>query len=239
MTGNSEGAMVVLIHGSLDRSAGMALMSRHLQSRNQVLRYDRRGYGKSWPHGGPFAVADQVDDLVDLIGDRPVVIFGHSYGGNIALAAAARLGQQVLGVSTFETPLSWMPWWPGSTAGAIGIAGNEADASENFMVRLIGQKRWDQLPDRTKNERRREGPALVGELTSLRLEAPWQPDKITCPVYAGFGSLGLSHHADAARWISTNVSQGTLVEIQGAKHGAPMTHPLECVTSLVSVHLEG
>jgi pimeloyl-ACP methyl ester carboxylesterase len=175
---------------------------------------------------------------VELIGDSPVVIFGHSYGGNIALAAAARLGEQILGVSTFETPLSWMPWWPGTTAGSFGSASDEADASEKFMIRLIGQRRWDQLPDRTKSERRREGTALVGELSSLRVAAPWDANKISCPVYAGFGSQGLSHHAEAARWISNNVAMGTLVEIEGARHNAPMTHALECVSALVNVHLE-
>jgi pimeloyl-ACP methyl ester carboxylesterase len=180
-----------------------------------------------------------VDDLVDLIEDTPVVIFGHSYGGNVALAAAARLRDQVIGVSTFETPLSWLPWWPGTTAGAFGAASSEAEASESFMIRLIGQKRWDQLPERTKSERRREGTALVGELSALRLEAPWRPDDISCPVYAGFGSLGLPHHADAARWISEHVPMGKLIEIAGAQHAAPMTHSLECVTSLVSVHLDG
>ena len=238
-SGTPDGPLVVLIHGSLDRSAGMTLMARHLHSRFRVLRYDRRGYGKSWPHRGPFSISDQVDDLTQILGDQSAVIFGHSFGGNIALAAAERLGPQILGVSTFETPLSWMPWWPGTTAGAIGVAAGEAEAAEKFMIRLIGHKRWDQLPDRTKRERRREGIALVGELTALRQNAPWSPEGITCPVYAGFGSRGLPHHAEGARWISAHVSRGTLVEISEAGHGAPMTHALDCAQALVSVHFDG
>jgi pimeloyl-ACP methyl ester carboxylesterase len=229
----------VLIHGSLDRSGGMALLARHLQGSYRVLRYDRRGYGRSWPHPGPFTVNHQVDDLVSLIGSRKAVLIGHSFGGNIALAASVRLRGQVMGVSTYETPLSWMEWWPGSTAGAMAVASSEADAAESFMVRLIGHRRWSALPERTREERRREGSALVGELTSLRLEAPWIAEEISCKVLCGFGSKGLKHHAEGTRWLANNVSNGQLVEVEDAAHSAPMSHPLQFVSELVLPHMEG
>ena len=230
--------LVVLIHGSLDRSGGMALLARHIQTSHRVLRYDRRGYGRSWPHAGPFSVANQVDDLATLIGDRKAVLVGHSFGGNIALAASVRLGSQVLGVSTYETPLSWMDWWPGTTAGDMAVASSESEAAENFMVRLIGHKRWEALPERTRNERKREGAALVGELSSLRKNEPWSAEEITCPVLCGFGSNGMKHHADGARWLSQNLKNARLVELRDAAHGAPMTHSLQFVTELVLPHLE-
>jgi len=217
----------------------MALLARHLQGSHRVLRYDRRGYGRSWPHPGPFTVKDQVDDLVALIGDRRVVLVGHSFGGNIALSASVQLTNQVVGVSTYETPLSFMDWWPGSTAGAMAVASSLADAAENFMVRLIGHKRWNALPERTKEERKREGAALVGELTALRMSAPWSAEEITCQVLCGFGSLGMKHHADGARWLAQNLQKARLVELNEAAHGAPMTHPLQFVNELVNPHFEG
>ena len=238
-TGPDSEPVVVLIHGSLDRSGGMALLARHLQGEHRVLRYDRRGYARSWPHEGPFTVNDQVDDLVGLIETRRVVLIGHSFGGNVALAAAARLGTQVVGVSTYETPLSWMEWWPGTTAGAMAVASSEADAAQNFMIRLIGHKRWEALPERTREERRREGAALVGELTALRNKAPWAVEEINCPVLCGYGSLGMKHHADGARWLSQNLTNGHLVELRDAAHSAPMTHPLQFVNELVLPHCEG
>ncbi|MBJ7292451.1 MAG: alpha/beta hydrolase [Ilumatobacteraceae bacterium] len=231
--------LVVLIHGSLDRSGGMALVARHIQGSHRVLRYDRRGYGRSWPHAGPFAVDNQVDDLSTLIGDRKVVLIGHSFGGNIALAASVRLHEQVVGVSTYETPLSWMDWWPGTTAGAMAVASSESDAAENFMVRLIGRKRWKELPERTRGDRRREGAALIGELTALRMKAPWSVEDISCPVLCGYGSNGAKHHAEGARWLANNVKNGCLVELSDAAHSAPMTHSLQFVTELVLPHCEG
>ena len=217
----------------------MALLARHLQGSHRVLRYDRRGYGRSWPHPGPFTVKDQVDDLVALIGDRRVVLVGHSFGGNIALSASVQLVNQVVGVSTYETPLSFMDWWPGSTAGAMAVASSLADAAENFMVRLIGHKRWNALPERTKEERKREGAALVGELTALRMSAPWSVEEITCQVLCGFGSLGMKHHADGARWLAQNLQKARLVELSEAAHSAPMTHPLQFIKELVLPHFEG
>lgn len=238
-SGPVSDVLVVLIHGSLDRSGGMALLARHLQGSHRVLRYDRRGYGRSWPHPGPFTVKDQVDDLVALIGNRRVVLVGHSFGGNIALSASVQLVNQVVGVSTYETPLSFMDWWPGSTAGAMAVASSLADAAENFMVRLIGHKRWNALPERTKEERKREGAALVGELTALRMSAPWSAEEITCQVLCGFGSLGMKHHADGARWLAQNLQKARLVEISEAAHSAPMTHPLQFIKELVLPHFEG
>ena len=38
---------IVLVHGSLDRSAGMTKLSRRLEDGFRVARYDRRGYGRS------------------------------------------------------------------------------------------------------------------------------------------------------------------------------------------------
>ena len=238
-SGPDSELLVVLIHGSLDRSGGMALLARQVQSSHRVLRFDRRGYGKSWPHPGPFTVENHVEDLVTLVGNRKAVLVGHSFGGNIALAASVRLREQVVGVSTYETPLSWMDWWPGTTAGAMAVSSSEADAAENFMVRLIGNKRWNALPERTREERRREGPALVGELTALRLNAPWFVDDISCPVLCGYGSLGMKHHADGARWLAKNLTQGQLVELRDAAHSAPMTHPLQFVNELVLPHCVG
>ena len=238
-SGPDSEILVVLIHGSLDRSGGMALLARHIQTSHRVLRYDRRGYAKSWPHAGPFTVTDQVDDLSALIGERKAVLIGHSFGGNIALAASVRLERQVIGVSTYETPLSWMDWWPGTTAGAMAVASSEAEAAENFMVRLIGNKRWNALPDRTREERKREGAALVGELTALRLNAPWSVEDISCPVLCGYGSKGMKHHADGARWLVQNLNNARLVELEDAAHGAPMTHPEQFVKELVLPHCEG
>ena len=46
-------------------------------------------------------------------------------------------------------------------------------AAEQFMRRLIGDDRWDKLPPTSREARRAEGPAMIGELSNLRAHAPW------------------------------------------------------------------
>ena len=89
-TGDDGAPLIALVHGSMDRSAGVLRLSRCLDREFRVLRYDRRGYGRSAPHPGPFGADHQVGDLLELLEGRRALVFGHSYGGNVALALTAR-----------------------------------------------------------------------------------------------------------------------------------------------------
>lgn len=229
--------MVILIHGSLDRSSGMARLGRITAQFRQVVRFDRRGYSDRWAHPGPFTVPGNVDDIEAIIGSDTAILVGHSYGGQVALAAATRLPQRVVGVSTYETPLSWMSWWPSNTAGAVGVLAGHQRAAEEFMIRMIGQQRWDALPERTKTERRREGKTLVEELSALRKGPSWEPADIQCPVICGIGSHASAHQQNAAAWLTDNIS-ASLTVVQGAHHGAHMSHPKEMFEQLIRPHIE-
>jgi pimeloyl-ACP methyl ester carboxylesterase len=239
ISGPPSDVVVVFIHGSLDRSAGMSRLSRLAAVTHTTLRYDRRGYGRQRQHGGPFTVAGNVDDLEEILQGRTAVLVGHSYGGNIALAAAERLGEQIVGVSTYETPLAWSEWWPQNSAGGTALTLTDpSEAAEAFMIRMIGEGRWNQLPQKTREERREEGRALTGELSHLRIAAPWNGDNITCRVLCGHGTKGSQHHIDGTPRLAAMV-RGDVVVIANAGHGAPISHPREFHQLLVQPHLVG
>lgn len=228
-TGVDDGGHLVLVHGSLDRSSGMLKLSRRLDHEFLVTRYDRRGYGRSIDLGGPFTMTEQVADLVDVIGDRaPCVVVGHSFGGDVALAAAQRHPGLIAGVVVYEAPLSWMSWWPGSTAGANAHewADDPPAAAERFMRRLIGDQKWEHLPATTREARRAEGPALVGELADLREHPPWEADAIDVPVIAVYGSRSMDHHVRSAL-VLADLFGTPAIAIDGAKHFGVNTHPDE------------
>lgn len=222
--GDAGNPLVVVIHGSMDRSTGMLMLSRRLDDEYRVLRYDRRGYGRSFPHDGPYTMGAQVSDLVGVLAGRKAVLIGHSYGGNVALATADHHPELVAGVAVYETPLSWEPWWPGTTAGAVAVAGSgkPEEAAEQFMRRMLGDQRWEELPERTRRTRRLEGVAMVEELADLRMNQPWSAARITVPVVTAFGSLGAPHHHQGMRHASVLLGC-PVVELAGCRHDAPLS----------------
>ncbi|HEY0520098.1 MAG TPA: alpha/beta hydrolase [Ilumatobacteraceae bacterium] len=224
--GDPHHPLVVMIHGSMDRSAGMLKLSRRLDADYRVLRYDRRGYGRSFPHPGPFTMDAQVADLVELLDGRPAVLVGHSYGGNVALSAADHHPELVAGVAVYETPLSWEEWWPQTTAGSVAVAeGSKPEqAGERFLRRMLGDERWEALPERTKVVRRAEGVAMVAELADLRRHRPWVASHIAAPVVVAYGTLGAPHHQRGMHHAAT-LLDCPVVELVGCRHDAPLSHP--------------
>lgn len=239
LSGSETGTQLVVVHGTMDRSTGLSRLVRRFDDDWRVLRLDRRGYGRSRAHPGPFGIAHHVDDLVELIDEvmpsGPVHFFGHSFGGNVVLAASQRLGNRVGTVTVFEPPLSWMEWWPGGSARGFTEA-DPADSAEAFMRRLIGDERWERLPARTRSERRAEGRVLVGELGTLRNGPPWLPEYITAPVLALCGSRGADHHRQASQHLAEILPDCRAHEVEGAHHFGPNTHP-EQVADLVKAFI--
>ena len=228
-----DGPAVVLVHGTMDRSSSFGRVRKALGDA-RVARYDRRGYARSLDLGPPGSFQDQVDDLLDVVGwlvgdGPPPVVFGHSYGGTVALAAAAQAPERLAGVVAFEPPLPWMPWWPGDSAGAAAVAAADdpEDAGERFMRRMVGDERWERLPRRTRDARRAEGVTLVAELAQLRPPhpAPFELGSLRVPVLAAHGTEGAAHHGEAARNVAAGVPGADLEVVSGSGHGVHLTHP--------------
>jgi pimeloyl-ACP methyl ester carboxylesterase len=167
---SADGPQVVLVHGTMDRAAGMLRVARGLRHLD-VVRYDRRGYGRSSGAARARSFDDHVDDLVSVVGCRPTVVFGHSYGGVIALALASGSGGRVppanlLGVVTYEAPMAWQPWWPAPpSAEAVPSV-----AAERFISSMLGDDVWNRLPESSRAARRAEGATMLDELR-------WQSDQ--------------------------------------------------------------
>jgi len=247
------GPVVVLVHGSLDRGASFARVTRRLDDLPTVV-YDRRGYQGS-RDALPLntSLDGHIDDLLTVIDGRTSVVVGHSYGGDVALGAAVRGGESsgIVSVMAYEPPMPWLgPWARGPRSAAALHAGNRgqagsgsapaappvpadlvdpvdpAVAAERFFRRMVGDAAWDRLSESAKEERRADGPALEAELAAIRTaEAPFDVTGLRVPSTFGRGEHSAARHRDTVAWLAEHVPGAELVEIAGANHGAHLTHP--------------
>lgn len=228
-SGATGDQLVVVVHGAMDRSAGLLRLSRRLDRQFRVVRYDRRGYGRSSSIGPPWTVEANIDDLRALIeaeqhttGCGAAVVFGHSFGGNVALGLADRRPDLVRAVVVYEMPMSWLDSWPNNSAGAAAMAAPDAsDAAEAFIRRLVGDEAWDRLSPAKQELRRAEGRAMVAELADLRVSAPWSPERITVPVLSMYGSDGRPHHQAAMQALPDLIANGRSFRVPEAGHAGP------------------
>ena len=81
---------LILLHGQPGSPADWRPLTARLPAQLHAIAADRPGYGISrLPAGGFAANARAVLDDLDARGITPAVLVGHSYGGGVALAAAA------------------------------------------------------------------------------------------------------------------------------------------------------
>jgi pimeloyl-ACP methyl ester carboxylesterase len=166
-----------------------------------------------------------VADLAAIVGGRPSVLVGHSYGGDVALGAAAALPDVVRAVGVYEPPLPWSDWWP-RRARHNAPAEDPAAFAESFFKRVVSSDAWDRLPENARAERRADGRALVAELVDIRrAHSPIDFARITVPVLLGRGSRSLPHHRQAIDALVELLPTAEVVEFPGAAHGSHISHP--------------
>jgi 3-oxoadipate enol-lactonase len=86
---------VILLHDGVVNSAVLDDVWPSLCKQFHVIRYDRRGYGRSPATKKPYY---EADDVSAVIRDRKVTqaaLVGSSHGGNIALSVALRYPEQI------------------------------------------------------------------------------------------------------------------------------------------------
>lgn len=223
--GDRDAPVVVLVHGSLDRGTTFARVVRRLPDLH-VVTYDRRGYQSS--RGvRPLATSldEHVTDLLNVVGERPSVLVGHSYGGDVALGAALAPGGTACAVGVYEPPMPWLDWWPRGVARDAGTV-DPAVSAESFFRRVVSSEAWDRLPEQARDERRADGPALVADLASIRApRPPFDLTGLTVPVVLGRGERSLARHRRVIDALQGLLPVSETVEFPGASHGAQRTHP--------------
>jgi pimeloyl-ACP methyl ester carboxylesterase len=153
----------------------------------------------------------------------PVIFFGHSYGGLVALAGAAAQPQQVQLVVTYEPAL---PWTYRKTRPQREFTGNPAQEAENFFRRMISDAVWERLSATEKESRRLDGPALLNDLENLRDLSSLHFERIEAPtVYIYGDGPNTTNYEDVALRLGEEIRNFSVIKIDHAPHGAHLANP--------------
>jgi pimeloyl-ACP methyl ester carboxylesterase len=219
-------ATIICIHGGLDRGGSFARLARRTD-RFDLVTYDRRGYQGSRDLG-PLGLEYHVDDLIALARHeehgRALILFGHSYGGVVAYGAAiadASLAQLVV---TYEAPLPWILRRNGT---GEPLGGDPELEAERFFRRIVSDSAWKRLSEFERDSRRRDGPALVSDLSSLRsATAPFDIRTLRVPAVFVYGDVLAP---DFYRTLGTELASiNPLIQRRqaiNAAHGAHLSIP--------------
>jgi pimeloyl-ACP methyl ester carboxylesterase len=101
----SSGTAVVLVHSSVSGARQWRRLMDDLAGRFRVRAINLFGYGETppWPGDRTQTLDDQAALVEAAAPEGPVCLVGHSFGGSVAMKAAARLGPRAAKLVLLET----------------------------------------------------------------------------------------------------------------------------------------
>jgi pimeloyl-ACP methyl ester carboxylesterase len=241
-----QGPAIVMLGPGLDDGTRDKKLAAILARRYRVLRLHRRQYRldlKADPRlgGSPCPVAREVDDVLAVVRavGEPVVLYGHSDGGVVALEALAASPSSFAGAVIFEPaavigpPLAGEGGWVLKQARAALAAGRPGKAMAIFSRGTIGLPRWQAwlvgITVGLVPKYRRLASAQVDSLEALdqlgvRLDTY---ATISVPVVLLGGDRNPPHIPQRIDAVQRVLPHAERVVMHRRDHGADLKHPQE------------
>ena len=154
---------LVLVHGGLDHARNWDAVARALRDHFHVYALDLRGHGNSgWAHGAMYTIAEHILDLsalLDIIGEFPLYLIGHSLGGMIVTHYAGLYPGRVKKLVSIE---------------GVGFPANHrvnGPASDRL-------RRWIEDVRKTEGREPRSYPDLESAVARMKEANPHLPDEV-------------------------------------------------------------
>jgi pimeloyl-ACP methyl ester carboxylesterase len=202
-----DGPTVLLLHGLGARWQVFGPLLVGLRGQGHLFAPDFRGHGQSGRTPGHYRLEDYVADAMAVLRriPKPVIIYGHSLGGWVALALAAACPSEVSGIIVADS--------------AIHPENISPDLAVSYLAELplalrSLAKSLSQLD-----------PEVMEHFRDGRLTAGYDPvtllPRVSCPVLLLQGdttrdALMTDHDVRSALSL---LPDGTAVRIEGAGHG--------------------
>jgi pimeloyl-ACP methyl ester carboxylesterase len=248
-TGTGPG--VVVLSGALLTGADYAALAGHLSGSLTLHLVDRRGRGASGPQGAGYGIEAECADAAAVLratGARGV--FGHSFGGLVALQTALRHPDLLDRVAAFEPGVSVEGSLPSGFVPALARAVDEgrrargmtlllrglllagplnraplplATAASWLLLRTVGRSMGATLP--TVPAEIRASVAVDGPASAY---AP-----ITAKTLLLTGERGPAYLRTAAAAVAAAIPGAALTELPGDGHSAPQQQPGRVAAALL------
>lgn len=226
-----EGPPLVLLHGATGDHTSFTLLAPLLADRFTVYAVDRRGRGESGD-AADYAIEREFEDVAAIVDslDRPVSLFGHSYGATVALGAALMAGN--IGKLVLYEPSPGFVVVPAEAVERIEglVAGGERDKALVETYRVIGF-----TPEEI--EERRAAPAWPARVAAahtiareIRAEEAYRVDPerysgLVAPVLLLLGEESPDWAPDGTELIRAALPDARVVVLRGQGHAATVTAP--------------
>jgi pimeloyl-ACP methyl ester carboxylesterase len=240
----SVGPVVMLVHSSVSGARQWRSLMEDLRDRFRVRAVNLFGYGKTPPW--PAEATQSLDDQARLVEAAlpadagEIYLVGHSFGGSVAMKAAARLAGRVARLVLLETN----PFYLLAQSGRIdafaeamelrdcvkkfGALGEWATAAEKFADYWGGAGTWREMTLERRSAFAEalkpnffEWDAVMNEATSVEQWASLLP-RATLLVCDPGTVLPIR---EIAALLRRSGPGWTYTEVPGAGHMAPLTRP--------------
>lgn len=235
---------VVALHCALGRAASWKQYGAMFNSEITLKAPDWPGHGKSAPWQDTGLMRMTARDIVaELVGDEPVDLVGHSYGGMVALEYAARNPEKVRSLTLIEPIYLAVAGEDDRPVLDDYLAqmqphfdalaeGRNKEAAEIFMDIWGGGTRLADLPE----------PAQVGLSHQIPVVDACKPgdetgveerdtlarlSSLDMPMTMIYGEKTLPVVKTVMTGLKARMPHAALVEVADAAHMAPMTHSKE------------
>lgn len=242
--GPDDGPPVVLLHGWVyDGLTTWHRVIPILAETHRVYVIDLRSHGKSARIRGRVdmaEIADETAGVLDALGLGCVPVVGYSMGGMVAQTLAhrypARVSRLVLGATAAE-PVAW-PHWISMPVFLIGRALARLDrlipprVAHRYLLATgtipphHSAWLWEALLDRDVDLYYQAGFAI------LRFDASGWIGKIGIPSLSIIPTRDQLVPPSRQRRTAAALADNRVVEIEGARHEAVLTHPIEVAKAI-------
>ncbi|MCW5658521.1 MAG: alpha/beta fold hydrolase [Burkholderiaceae bacterium] len=239
---------LLCLHSSAGSGRQWEPIAHALRQRFEVMAPELLGYGGSarWSVGAPVSLDAEAQALAPLLQRGGAHLFGHSYGGAVALQMALRWPERIRSLTLYEPVRFALLRQPATREAAEAIVGvgrrigmdvlslRAAAAAQRFVDYWSGDGAWARLDARRQQALAARMPKVHAEFEALFADRVPPPAyaALTMPVQLLGGSRSPLPARQTLQTLAALLPQASCTVLQGLGHMAPVDAPASVLDAL-------